>query len=192
LHEYVALAFGLASLYFEHIQIMLIVNDPSTYHCTMAEIHMHTRRKILANMASILLAGALSMTAVATQAENTAAQIGTQPSAALVMVEQQGCIYCARWNAEIAPIYPKTPEGHFAPLRRIDLHDPRPDDLTFDGPLVITPTFVLTIDGHEVARIEGYGGDELFWAMLTVTLRNHSDFAAYMMDDKRQTETGGN
>ncbi|SEK18064.1 hypothetical protein [Pacificibacter marinus] len=146
---------------------------------------MHTRRQILVNMASVLLAGALSVIAVATQAENASLQSGAQHGAALIMVEQQGCIYCARWNAEIAPIYPKTPEGHFAPLRRIDLHDPRPDDLTFDGPLVITPTFVLTIDGQETARIEGYGGDELFWAMLTVTLRNHSDFAAYMIDEKQ-------
>lgn len=95
----------------------------------------------------------------------------------LIMVEQDGCAYCARWNAEIAPIYPKTPEGAFAPLRRIDLRAERPEDLSFDGALVVTPTFVLMNDaGEETARIEGYGGDELFWAMLTVILRDHSDF----------------
>ncbi|WP_417247816.1 hypothetical protein [Celeribacter sp.] len=95
----------------------------------------------------------------------------------LIMVEQDGCAYCARWNAEIAPIYPKTPEGAFAPLRRIDLRGERPDDLSFETALVVTPTFVLVDDdGAERARIEGYGGDELFWAMLTVVLRDHSDF----------------
>lgn len=99
------------------------------------------------------------------------------------MVEQGGCIYCARWNAEIAPIYPKTREGRFAPLRRIDLHAPRPDDLSLKAPLVITPTFVLVNDaGEETARFEGYGGDELFWSMLSVALRDHSDFPRETFD----------
>lgn len=90
----------------------------------------------------------------------------------LVMVEQDGCAYCARWDAEIAAIYPKTPEGEIAPLRRIDLHDPTPEDLSFKGPVIFTPTFVLVEGGAELGRIEGYAGDELFWAMLTVTLRD--------------------
>lgn len=85
----------------------------------------------------------------------------------LVMVEQAGCHWCARWNAEIAPIYPKTDEGGTAPLRRVDLHKPFPDDLEFDGRVVFTPTFILTRDGQEQSRIEGYSGDELFWWMLT-------------------------
>ena len=27
----------------------------------------------------------------------------------LIMAEEEGCVWCARWNEEIAPIYPKTP-----------------------------------------------------------------------------------
>lgn len=94
----------------------------------------------------------------------------------LVMVEQNGCHYCERWNDEVGPIYPKTPEGQFAPLRRIDLRAPVPEDLTLNGPAIFTPTFILVENGTEQARIEGYAGDELFWAMLAVTLRDHSDF----------------
>ncbi len=103
----------------------------------------------------------------------------TPPVAAmeLVMVEQDGCAYCARWNAEIAPIYPKTPEGDYAPLRRVDLRAPRPDDLEFKGPVIFTPTFILVDEGVEQGRIEGYAGDEMFWTMLTMLLRDHSDFA---------------
>jgi thioredoxin-related protein len=86
-------------------------------------------------------------------------------AAELVMVEEQGCIYCARWDAEIAPAYPLTPEGRAAPLRRIDIHA-LPDDLTFDSAPRITPTFVLIDDGQEVARLEGYPGDEFFWPLL--------------------------
>lgn len=104
----------------------------------------------------------------------------------LVMVEQAGCAYCARWNAEISDIYPKTPEGQFAPLRRVDLHAPVPEDLHFNGPVIFTPTFILVEDGEEQGRIEGYAGDEMFWAMLTVTLRDHSDFD---MEDLQASRT---
>ena len=41
----------------------------------------------------------------------------------LIMAEEEGCVWCARWNEEIGPIYPKTPEGRAAPLLRLDLHD---------------------------------------------------------------------
>jgi|TARA_R110000787_G_scaffold92517_6_gene194478 hypothetical protein len=85
---------------------------------------------------------------------------------ALIMVEEQGCVWCARWNKQIAPIYPKTPEGKAAPLRRIDINAERPDDLTFARSLRFTPTFVLMIDGNEVSRIEGYPGEDFFWGLL--------------------------
>ena len=88
----------------------------------------------------------------------------------LVMVEEQGCVWCARWNDEIAPIYPKTKEGQAAPLRRIDLHASRPDDLTFARSLHFTPTFVLMIDGQEANRIEGYPGEDFFWGLLAQML----------------------
>jgi hypothetical protein len=84
---------------------------------------------------------------------------------ALVMVEQAGCTYCARWNAEVAPEYPETPEGRFAPLRRVDLRA-LPDELGFASPPVYTPTFVLIADGEEVDRLEGYPGEDFFWGLL--------------------------
>jgi hypothetical protein len=84
----------------------------------------------------------------------------------LVMVEQVGCAWCARFDADVAPEYSITPEGLVAPLRRIDLHLPLPADLRIAGPLVITPTFLLVIDGAEVARLEGYPGEDFFWGLL--------------------------
>jgi thioredoxin-related protein len=83
----------------------------------------------------------------------------------LVMVEQTGCSYCARWHAEVAPEYPVTPEGRFAPLRTVDLRD-LPDDITFATRPVFTPTFVLVRGGEEVGRIEGYPGEDFFWGLL--------------------------
>jgi hypothetical protein len=87
-------------------------------------------------------------------------------AAELVMFEAAGCPYCARWNREIAPIYPKTAEGKRAPLRRVDIAGPRPPDLAAVPNVVYTPTFVLLEDGEEVGRIVGYSGDEIFWSLL--------------------------
>lgn len=84
----------------------------------------------------------------------------------LVMVEQDGCPWCARWDAEIAPAYPKTEEGRAAPLRRIDLHEPIPDDLDLESAPRLTPTFILVDDGEEIGRMEGYPGEDFFWPML--------------------------
>lgn len=83
----------------------------------------------------------------------------------LVMVEQDGCHWCARWNEEISHIYPKTDEGLRAPLRRVNLRD-LPEDITFASRPVFTPTFVLIREGREIGRIEGYAGDEFFWFLL--------------------------
>lgn len=84
----------------------------------------------------------------------------------LVMVEQNGCAYCIRWDNEISHIYPKTEVGTLAPLRRIDIHEPVPDDLEMARRLTFTPTFVLVLDGVEVNRLEGYPGEDFFWGMV--------------------------
>ncbi|QGX99885.1 hypothetical protein EI983_17065 [Roseovarius faecimaris] len=89
----------------------------------------------------------------------------TAQAAELVMVQQHGCHWCERWDAEIAHIYPKTPEGQRVPLRRVELRD-LPDDITFTSRPVFTPTFVLVADGQELGRMEGYSGDEFFWFLL--------------------------
>lgn len=144
---------------------------------------MLKRRTFLAGVASGSLATALSFgLSRAHGAQSDAAHDSVARDTQLIMVEQAGCVYCARWDAEVADIYPKTPEGKFAPLRRIDLHEARPTDIAFKSPLVLTPTFVLIQDGVEQARIEGYGGDEMFWSMMTVTLQSHTDFDAQTIE----------
>ena len=84
----------------------------------------------------------------------------------LLMAEEAGCLWCERWNEEIAPIYPKTPEGQAAPLLRYDLHGPTPDGVTLKTTVMYSPTFILVEDGAEVGRIEGYPGEDFFWGLL--------------------------
>jgi hypothetical protein len=95
----------------------------------------------------------------------------------LIMVEQPGCYYCRSWNDAIAPIYPKTPEGQFAPLERAQLRDGAPEGVTFARRVNFTPTFILVDDGVELARIEGYPGEDFFWGLLEKILEDHTDYA---------------
>ena len=87
-------------------------------------------------------------------------------AAELIMFEQKGCVWCAKFNAEIAPAYGKTDEGKIAPLRRVDIDETIPEDLaniTIDR---FTPSFVLIDNGEEIGRIRGYPGDEFFWFLV--------------------------
>ncbi|MGO4664960.1 thioredoxin fold domain-containing protein [Bosea sp. 2RAB26] len=87
-------------------------------------------------------------------------------AAELVMFERDGCIWCARWDREVARVYANTPEGKAAPLRRVDLGSTRADEPGLAAPVRFTPTFVLMDEGREVGRITGYIGDDAFWGLL--------------------------
>jgi len=94
----------------------------------------------------------------------------------LVMVEQKGCHYCEKWHDEIGPIYDKTDEGRFAPLRTVDIREGAPEGVSFVRPAVFTPTFVLIEDKVEIGRIEGYPGEDFFWGLLEMMLKAKTDF----------------
>ena len=114
-------------------------------------------RPIFATLTSILLS-----------ASSAFAQIN------LLMAEEPGCIYCAQWNAQVAPIYPKTGEGVAAPLRRIDITDPIPSDINLARRINFTPTFILLVDGQEVNRLEGFPGEDFFWGLLAEMLKREN------------------
>ena len=87
-------------------------------------------------------------------------------SAELLMLERPGCVWCARFDAEIAPAWPKTTEGRAAPLRRVDISLPWPDDLAGIAIERFTPTFILVDNGKEIGRLRGYPGDQFFWTSI--------------------------
>ena len=93
-----------------------------------------------------------------------ASTAGAEPK--LLMFEEEGCVWCERWDAEIGPIYPKTTEGRAAPLQKVNIRASVPDGVTLSRSAVFTPTFVLVVEGQEVGRLEGYVGDEFFWVLL--------------------------
>ena len=93
----------------------------------------------------------------------------------LVIVEQPGCYTCRLWNQQIAPIYPNTEAGQFAPLRREELRH-KPADLTYARRINFTPTFLLIEDGQEIARLEGYPGEDFFWWHIEKMLAENTAF----------------
>lgn len=89
----------------------------------------------------------------------------------LVMFELGTCIYCAVWNDAVGRTYAETLPGKRAPLRRVYLTEPRPDDLKHITGVRMTPTFVLLDEGREVGRIHGYASPGQFWDQLGILLQ---------------------
>ena len=92
-------------------------------------------------------------------------------AAELVMFEQAGCVWCETFDREIAPVYGKTDEGRRAPLRRVDIAAPVPQDLAFIDVEKLTPLFVLVDQGREIGRIRGYPGEDSFWGLLGALIK---------------------
>ena len=53
-----------------------------------------------------------------------------QSEAVLLMAEEDGCIYCARWNAEVGDAYDKTAEGKAAREAASEPAEPSPNAKT--------------------------------------------------------------
>lgn len=87
-------------------------------------------------------------------------------AAELIMFRQNGCAWCTVWQREIGPIYPKTPEGSFAPLRQVDISQSS-STVGLAQPVTVTPTFVLIENDREIGRITGYPGASFFWELLS-------------------------
>jgi len=113
-------------------------------------------RRIREYFIAATIAGAISITFAGNDAR----------SAELVLFEQAGCPWCARFDREISPIYGKTEENKRAPLRRVDITRPPPPDLAFIEHERFTPLFVLIDQGREIGRIRGYPGVDHFWGLL--------------------------
>lgn len=102
------------------------------------------------------------------EASRAAGQAETLAPVQLVMVDDLGCPYCARWDAEVGGGYANSAEGRHAPLVRIRRGDSR---LARFKTITHTPTFIVLHEGAEAGRITGYPGAHFFWPMLEEILR---------------------
>lgn len=107
----------------------------------------------------------------------------------LLMVEQDGCRYCIEWDREIAPKYPQSAEGRFAPLKRA-----KRGDATLKGfnPVIYTPTFLVVRNGEEVGRVTGYAGQMFFYEELDEQLAKAGFQADWSIPELDKTRTPAN
>jgi hypothetical protein len=98
-------------------------------------------------------------------------------AAELIMVEQQGCYYCEEWKDQLGHIYPKTPEGKYAPLKTLDITEV--DGIKgLERDVIFTPTFILMEKNKELGRLEGYSSEDFFWELLEVILEKETEYTA--------------
>ena len=96
------------------------------------------------------------------------ATLGASSASALelIMFRRAGCPWCAVWDREVGPIYPKTEIGRRLPMRLVDLDRGGELKAVLKSPVRFTPTFVLLDEDREIGRIEGYPGEDFFWGLL--------------------------
>ena len=85
----------------------------------------------------------------------------------LIMVDEPGCRYCRKFDAEIGGGYHRTAQGRFAPLVKVRR---KARELSGFNPVIYTPTFILVRRGEELGRITGYPGPEYFYPELDTLL----------------------
>ena len=83
------------------------------------------------------------------------------------MFEQKSCVWCQRFDRDIAPAYDKTTRGQArAAAPRSTSPSRIPPISRFIRRERFTPVFVLIDQGREIGRIRGYPGDTFFWGLL--------------------------
>ncbi|MEQ1697242.1 MAG: thioredoxin [Hyphomicrobiaceae bacterium] len=85
----------------------------------------------------------------------------------LIMVDEPGCVYCRKWEAEIGGGYARSAQGRFAPLVKVRR---KSRELSAFNPVIYTPTFILVRRGEELGRITGYPGRAYFYSELDTLL----------------------
>ena len=85
----------------------------------------------------------------------------------LIMVTSDYCPYCQAWERDIGVVYHKSPYAPSLPLTRVYVESKLPEDMTFQRPVIGTPTFLIIHDGKEIDRQRGYIDAEMFWWWLS-------------------------
>ena len=85
----------------------------------------------------------------------------------LIMVTSEHCPSCQAWELDVGAVYDKSPYAPTLPLTRVDIGSKKLEDVTFQKPVVGTPTFLIIHNGQEIDRQNGYIGAEMFWWWLS-------------------------
>ena len=64
-----------------------------------------------------------------------------------------------------------------APLHRINIHSKQSNEIILNSTPQFTPTFIIINNNKEVGRIEGYPGDDFFWALIDKILSKIPEYS---------------
>ncbi|MGJ3261828.1 MAG: thioredoxin family protein [Salinarimonas sp.] len=121
------------------------------------------RRRVLRSI--VALAGAAALARALGPLRVAASDAGAQ-GITVTMFRRAGCPWCHTWDREIGGIWPRSDVGARHAMRMVDLDtDPMPE-IVLERPVRFTPTFVVSRDGAEIGRIEGYPGQDFFWGLI--------------------------
>ena len=125
-------------------------------------VHSTINRRLLALrvIAGIIKAFALSLTFAALLQTATA-------DSRLIMVTSDYCPSCKAWEFDVGKVYDKSPYATTLPLTRVEIGSKMPRGVTFQKPVVGTPTFLIIHYGQEIGRQTGYFDAEMFWWWLS-------------------------
>ena len=85
----------------------------------------------------------------------------------LIMVTSQHCPSCQAWELDVGGVYDKSPYATTLPLARVEIGSKMPGGVTFQKPVVGTPTFLIIHKRQEIDRQNGYVDAEMFWWWLS-------------------------
>ena len=101
----------------------------------------------------------------------------------LLMFSVSNCIYCIKFNEEVAPYYNKTTYAKTLPLTIIDNADiPEWFHIAYaEGriePIKGTPTFIIwdEVNKIEVNRFVGYNGKEWFYERVASWIEHYEEY----------------
>ena len=85
----------------------------------------------------------------------------------LIMVTSDHCPSCQAWELDVGRVYDKSPYSTILPLTRVEIGSKMPGSVTFQKPVVGTPSFLIIHNGQEIGRQNGYFDAEMFWWWLS-------------------------
>ena len=140
----------------------IIIKTPirSTF-CTN-DVQSTRNRRLLAFRVYVSLIKAFALALTFAASLQTAAA-----DSRLIMVTSDYCPSCQAWELDVGKVYDKSPYATTLPLTRVEIGSKMPGDVTFQKPVVGTPTFLIIHNGQEIGRQNGYIDEEMFWWWLS-------------------------
>ena len=132
----------------------------ATIHTNIAKSTVNSRLLVFSVYVSLSMTFALALTLAAYP------QIALADSR-LIMVTSDHCPYCKAWELDVGAAYEKSPYAPALPLTRVEIGSKMPEGVTYQKPVVGTPTFLIIYNGQEIDRQSGYFDAEMFWWWLS-------------------------